>query len=695
MTHRHNRRWLGATLVVLPYTCLADDTYLAPVTVETERERPGTVQRTTEQKVYSDTAELLKELPGASVNRNGPLTGIAQYRGLFGSRVNVLIDGINLKEVGPNSMDPPLSNLAPSLTENLKLYRGIAPVSSGIETIGGTIRADPRQSHFTSGEKFETHGVAAGGFQSVNDGIFGSLFASIANRDYRFHVSGSKEEGDDYDFEDNRAVRSTEYERKTASLGGGFRFLEDHTLGFNYSDVDWGPAGTPALPLDPLYVRGWHGKSDYKGRIGNSTVEAGYFYQDFRHAMDNFTLRPLASPAAARVARTEVDGGGGHLALTTPVGAGTLKSGFEFDQAIHDTIITNPNNPAFRINNFVGAQRDRYSIYAEWRGNLAKHWNQELGLRFIRAETDAGNVSANIPIGPGGSTPPPVQALQNRFNAAERNRTDDTFDAVAVLRRDLRDDLTMELGFARKSRAPSYIERYLWLPLEITGGLADGRLYVGDINLKPEVAYQFELGLEWRSPRFLFAPRAFFHHIDDYIQGVPSTDPNVITVANVNGVPDPLQYANIDARLYGVDIEWNYSLTRHWLLDGTLSFVRGERRDAPDNLYRIAPFTNRIKLNYLENNWRAGVETVLVDSQGDVSSFNSEQSTPGYVLFNLRGEYEPVHGLKLTLGVDNLLDQRYAEHVGSFNRVVQPDLAVGQRIPGYGRNVFLGANFTW
>lgn len=695
MTTRRNRCWASATTLALPLICHAQDTRLAPVTIEAEPQSPGTVERTTEQKVYSDVAEVLKELPGAQVNRNGPLTGIAQYRGLFGNRVNVLIDGISLKGAGPNGMDPPLSNLAPSLTESIQLHRGIAPVSSGIETIGGTITADPRQSRFTKGDAFEFHGAAGAGFQSVNDGLYGSLFASLANRNYRLHVSGSKEEGDDYDFEGNRAVRNTEYERKTASVGGGFRFFDDHEIGFNYSDLDWGPAGTPALPLDPLFVRGWHAKSDYQGRFGDSIIEAGYFYQDFRHAMDNFTLRPLASPAAARMTRTEVDGGGAHFALTTPLWLGAWKTGFDFDQANHDATITNPNNPLFRIDNFVGVERDRYSLYTEWRGEVAKRWNLELGLRVTRAETDAGDVSATIPIGPGGSTPPPVVALQNGFNAADRDVSDDTFDAALVLRHDLRDDLTLEAGFARKSRAPSYVERYLWLPLEITGGLADGRLYVGDINLKPEVAYQFELGLEWRGSDFLFAPRAFYHQIDDYIQGIPATDPNVITVANVNNAPNPLQYANIDARLYGVDIEWNYSLTRHWLLDGTLSYVRGERRDAPDNLYRIAPFTNRIQLSYLASNWRAGVETVLVDSQDDVSAFNAEEPTPGYVLLNLRGEYQPVKGLNLALGVDNLLDKRYAEHVGSFNRVVQPDLAVGERIPSYGRNVFVNANFTW
>ncbi|HPQ87734.1 MAG TPA: TonB-dependent receptor, partial [Gammaproteobacteria bacterium] len=45
-----------------------------------------------------DTPEVLKKIPGANVNRNGPLSGIAQYRGLFGNRVNVQIDNITMQE---------------------------------------------------------------------------------------------------------------------------------------------------------------------------------------------------------------------------------------------------------------------------------------------------------------------------------------------------------------------------------------------------------------------------------------------------------------------------------------------------------------------------------------------------------------------------------------------------------------------
>ena len=45
-----------------------------------------------------------------------------------------------------------------------------------------------------------------------------------------------------------------------------------------------------------------------------------------------------------------------------------------------------------------------------------------------------------------------------------------------------------------KTRAPSYQQLYLWVPLQATNGLADGHNYVGDINLDSEKAYESRPG---------------------------------------------------------------------------------------------------------------------------------------------------------------------------------------------------------
>ena len=161
-------------------------------------------------------------------------------------------------------------------------------------------------------------------------------------------------------------------------------------------------------------------------------------------------------------------------------------------------------------------------------------------------------------------------------------------------------------------------------------------MYVGDVALDPERAWQFELGLTWRRDALYLAPRAFYHHIDDYIQGVPAADPVVRMVAMMNGDPTPLRFANVDARLWGLDTDFGAQLAPHWFIDGILSWVQGERRDIDDDLFRIAPLNALLDLSYRRERWSATIEGVFYARQRDVSRTNDETPSAGYALLNLR-----------------------------------------------------------
>src|SRR6056300_595695 len=112
------------------HTIVTDDTLVAP----------------------ADTAQMLRKMPGANIIKNGELTGIAQYRGMFGDRISVAVDGAQISGAGPNAMDAPLSYAPVALLESLTINRGIAPVSSAQETIGGYIQANTYSGEFGSGD---------------------------------------------------------------------------------------------------------------------------------------------------------------------------------------------------------------------------------------------------------------------------------------------------------------------------------------------------------------------------------------------------------------------------------------------------------------------------------------------------------------------------------------------------------------
>jgi len=108
--------------------------------------------------ISPDTAQLLKKAPGANVNGNGPLTGIPQYRGMYGPRIATALDGKQLAPAGPNWMDPPLSYAAASQLQSLEIYRGIAPVSVAQESIGGAIEVHSKRGDYTEGRDFQLSG---------------------------------------------------------------------------------------------------------------------------------------------------------------------------------------------------------------------------------------------------------------------------------------------------------------------------------------------------------------------------------------------------------------------------------------------------------------------------------------------------------------------------------------------------------
>ena len=171
-----------ASTLVIPLSAVADYEQLPTIHIEGTSMRAGTFGTAPDSSGLKDTASLLKRVPGANVNRNGPLTGVASYRGMFGNRINISVDGANMKEVGPNSMDPPLSHIPAPLTGELTVHRGISPVSSGIESFGGSMHAESKKGRFSDTDEIELSGTASMGYSSVEDGHYGVLLGAIANK---------------------------------------------------------------------------------------------------------------------------------------------------------------------------------------------------------------------------------------------------------------------------------------------------------------------------------------------------------------------------------------------------------------------------------------------------------------------------------------------------------------------------------
>jgi iron complex outermembrane receptor protein len=201
-----------------------------------------------------------------------------------------------------------------------------------------------------------------------------------------------------------------------------------------------------------------------------------------------------------------------------------------------------------------------------------------------------------------------------------RNVRDDNVDLVIRFDYQASDSLLLGVGYGRKTRSPMYVERYLWIPLEVNSGLGDLNNYVGNVNLEPEVSDQLEFSLDWTFASGFLRPRLFHRAVDDFIQGVASNDPVVIAVSgNANGDPTPMLFTNVDAERYGFDLVARIRFSGKLSLDGTVISVRGKRTDVSDNLFRIAPLNARVALTTEMGDWSLTAESVTVAEQDKIS----------------------------------------------------------------------------
>ena len=131
-------------------------------------------------------------------------------------------------------------------------------------------------------------------------------------------------------------------------------------------------------------------------------IEGRVHYNDVAHVMDNFSLRQAPMPMMQRL--NTATGSGSQFLLAAAVRWGRVNvcaSGSTVSIADHESIITNPANAMFRVDNFVDVERNLLGAFVEWRG---------------------GEKSATVNSNFGGS----LESRHDRFRRGSRDRHDGT-----------------------------------------------------------------------------------------------------------------------------------------------------------------------------------------------------------------------------------------------------------------------------
>lgn len=680
-----------------------------------------------EMDTAPDLAGMTRWIPGAALVDNGPISGQVQYRGLFGPRLHVLLEGTFVNPGGPNWMDPPFHYMPRTLTESLEVIQGVAPVSVGMEVIGGSVEGRYYSIPYSEEEEFQIHGRTVLVARSVDEGTSTALTAGITNNVHRIQFSSGYDEGDSHKFPGG-VVRHTSYKRE--SFRGSYDWKKGgQKFSFAFHHTATGDSGNPSLPMDIKFFNTDIYSAHYEGRWSDFGVQAKIHYLEVDHRMSNYTLRsppdfnvfdppqllvPLVMAFDGEDRRdvsAQSNGLGYAASVGFPMLTGTLSIGGSGHLSSYNMLISDPDS-AFFVRNFNDVIKDHYGVYVEWKGAIGESTQLDFGALWGRVTMNAGPVSLSPLLSTSAvyAMAPPV-ILQNRFNGADRKRSDNHYNFSLNLHHELNRSMAISLSSGRKTRSPSHIERYSWLPIEATAGLSDFNNYVGDFDLNLEVAYEVDLGFHLGiSERTRFAVHFFFRDIEDFIQGSlfdpvtigPPFDKPEEIVSALNGDSTPMKFNNIDAEMYGFDLSWEWRLASAWRLLGIASYVRGKRTDIDDNLYRMAPLNASIAMRYGSGKTFLTIEGVFFDkgrhlSQEIVSREvrSSNRNTPGYALLNVFGVWHLNEYISFVLGVENVFNRHYIEHLSGFNRVRSSDVPVGTRMSGPGRNLSFQVGCEW
>ncbi|MCC2617136.1 TonB-dependent receptor [Aestuariibacter halophilus] len=636
----------------------------------------------------ADYRDALSTLPGVTVNSNGPLTALPQYRGLFGYRLPVDVDHAPVIGAGPNAMDPPLSHALPLPAQQITFYAGVAPVSAGAETLAGKLSVSQNtEALFSDARRLQGNLT----LQATNQGNERNHSGHVLLSDDNYYAAmTAMEQRADARFDgNNNAIPNGFYQRRAMNLQGGWRDAQQ-TLQWQYNNLNTDASGTPALAMDIEYIDAqWYRASVERQLSGNHSLSVRWFGNTNQHGMNNYQFRPTPNNKA-RLNTVDSRALGGSVALLSRLSdSSTMQWGVETLAARHNSVITNPLMGTLQIDNFNDIQRDRYSLFGQWEFN-ADSWQLQVGTRATRVEAQADDVSHSMAM-----MMPAVAGLVERFNTANKEQSFQFVDATLNLVWDWSDGWQGTLDAGVKHRAPEYSTLYTWLPLGISGGLADGQNYLGNLDLNEEQNRQLNLGIAHARQDLQFTAQLFYQDIADYILGEPSQDTLANQVAMMMGNSVPLQWQNIDAHLWGLEAGLVWQWTSQWSFEANGALTRGKRDDRDEPLYRIAPANFRVAVQWQQGGWSAGAQAQWIAAQTDVSSLQLETPSEAYSLVDLHGQYRWSNGLLLRLSVSNLFDTAYQSHLAGINRVADASVPVGERLYGRGRTVHGTLSWQW
>jgi len=227
---------------------------------------------------------------------------------------------------------------------------------------------------------------------------------------------------------------------------------------------------------------------------------------------------------------------------------------------------------------------------------------------------------------------------------------------------------------ARAYRTPTIEELYSFAP-----HAAAGSFDVGDPSLQNEFSIGTDAFIEYKTNRVQTQLSLFANRIDNFVDFSPTGE-----IHQPSGLP-VYEYRSKDAVIYGFELSTQIAFSDVLIGGVGVDYVRGhERSGDQENLTFMPPFRTHLQVMYDNGIFRAGPRLRIVNKQDRVAA--NEDSTPGYLLIGADAGYRISEGINLSVRLDNLLNERYRDHLSRVENRNAP-------MPGRNLNVMIRWDF--